>query len=181
MKTLISIAIIAFTFLSFSNDKEKMEWNENKKLTWADFKGNPSGSAIYAASTNSGISFSFASKTRDGKTTLDYTVQTNFYPKLSWYRKDVVSPYILAHEQTHFDISELYARMLRKKLKEVNLSANGKKMQIQIERIYNTNEKERQETQFKFDRETEHSRNQEMEATWETHVAQQLQKYDDWK
>jgi len=181
MKILISIALIALTFLSFSNDKEKMAWNENKKLTWADFKGKPSGSAVYAASTNSGISFSFASKTREGKTTLDYTVQTNFYPQLSWFRKEVVSPYILAHEQTHFDISELYARILRKKLKEAKLSTNGKKMQLHIEKIYNANEKERQETQYKFDRETEHSRNHEMEATWEAYVAKQLKKHDDWK
>lgn len=155
-----------------------MRWREDRKLTWDDFRGRPSGSPEYVASTNSGISFSYSYSTKNDKVILEYNVQSNFYPELSWYRNGIVTDYILKHEQTHFDISELYARKLRKKIEEAIFTKNIKE---ELDAIYSENERQRQQTQHKYDRETEHSKLAEKEFQWRLYVAQELKKYERWK
>lgn len=177
MKTLMLLFCFLFTF-SPTTDKIKMRWREDRKLTWDDFRGRPSGSPEYVASTNSGISFSYSYSTKNDKVILEYNVQSNFYPELSWYRNGIVTDYILKHEQTHFDISELYARKLRKKIEEAIFTKNIKE---ELDAIYSENERQRQQTQHKYDRETEHSKLAEKEFQWRLYVAQELKKYERWK
>lgn len=178
MKLILTLFILFFSTFSFENDKTKIEWQDAYPLTWEDFQGSPQGAADFVASTNSGISFSFSYKERNGERTLDFTVKSNFYPKLSWYKPDLVSEYILKHEQAHFDISELYARILRKKLSEAEFSQNLKE---EIELIYEKNELERRETQNKFDEETDHSKIPEIEYKWRDFIAKQLDLYEKWQ
>lgn len=107
-----------------------------------------------------------------------YSVESNFYPQQSWFQVGKVSPYILKHEQTHFDISELHARMLRKKLAGTRFT---KKVKSEIESIYRKTELQRKVMQAKFDAETDHSRNVEKEVFWEKYVKEQLSEYEDWR
>lgn len=160
------------------NDSEKMAWSEDRKLTWEDFQGKPDRAANYVASTNSGITFSYSISEENGERELDWTVQSHFYPKLSWFKKEKVSEYILNHEQTHFDITELHARKLRKNLENARFS---KRIKQEIETIYRENENERREMQQKFDSETGHSINREKELFWGNYVAQQLKEHARWK
>ncbi|MCH2490966.1 MAG: DUF922 domain-containing protein [Flavobacteriales bacterium] len=178
MKSLLLILLMLFPFFASENDKMKMRWSETKKLTWNDFKGTPSGSNDYVASTNSGISFSYSYRTRNGETKFDYTVQSNFYPELSWYRPTLVSDYILQHEQTHFDISELFARMLRKQLAQLDAAAADKET---VDALYQQIELARREMQYQYDRESEHSKNKEVELQWRAYIANELQAYARWK
>lgn len=156
----------------------KMQWNENKQLTWSDFKGEPDMGDSFVASTNSGVSFSFSYKVKNGKMTMDYEVTCNFYPELSWYKPDLVSPYILKHEQTHFDISELYARKLRKAMEETSFSNNPKE---EVNKLYQNIENARKKLQTKFDFETDHSKIEPVEIQWRRFVAKELKKYERWK
>jgi hypothetical protein len=125
---------VVFSFLLLpQSSKEKILWKENQKLTWEDFRGKPIRSANFVASTHTGISFTYSYTLKNGKMDLKYSVESFFYPEESWFRPDKVSPYILKHEQTHFDISELYARILRKRLGEKSFSKNIKP---EIEAVY---------------------------------------------
>ena len=157
---------------------EKMQWDENRKLTWNDFKGTPNVGNGFVASTNSGISFSFSYSVRDNNLNLDYTIESNFYPELSWYIAEDVSPYILKHEQTHFDISELHARKLRKLIEESTFSLNPKE---EINSLYNSIEEKRRAMQKKYDAESDHSKIPEEELKWRAFIADQLQAYEPWK
>lgn len=178
MMLFLKFLILSILVLFPSNDSEKMPWSETRKLTWEDFQGRPDRSASYVASTNSGITFSYSVSGKNGEGELNWTVQSHFYPKLSWYKKEKVSDYILKHEQTHFDITELHARKLRKKLEGTRFS---KKIKQEIESIYIENENERREMQQKFDSETTHSINREKELIWEIFVAEQLKVHSHWK
>ncbi len=172
-------AILLFLLLSpFNPEEEKIVWTEDRKLSWADFKGVPSGPDEYVASTNSGVSFSFSYTVRNGREQVDYTVRSNFYPDLSWYRPERVSDYILAHEQTHFDISELAARKLRKALAELPRDGTFKE---RSEKIYNQNEADRREMQTRYDSDSDHSNNEEEEFRWRAYVAEQLEAYESWE
>jgi replication initiation and membrane attachment protein DnaB len=161
-----------------ASEKEKIEWSEAYKLSWSDFKGEPKQSSGYIASTNSGISFSYSYGFKYDELVLDYEVKSNFYPKLSWYIPSLVTKNTLKHEQTHFDISEIHARLLRKRISETPFT---KQVKIEIESIYNQIEIERRAMQNQFDEETDHSNIRDKEIAWEKFVAQQLKELDDWK
>jgi hypothetical protein len=173
--------LICFVLIlgSFSDgDAVKLQWNENRQLTWEDFQGVPNADDDFVASTNSGISFSFSYKVTNGKMTMDYEVLCNFYPELSWYKPDLVNDYILKHEQTHFDISELYARKLRKAMEETTFSNNPKE---EVNQLYQNLEGARRQMQLKYDFETDHSKNEPVETQWRIFVAKELQTYERWK
>ena len=160
------------------NDKEKIQWDASRQLTWDDFKGKPGGSGSYVASTNSGISFSYSIGTRNGEAFFNYTVKSNFYPNQSWYLPEAASEYILKHEQTHFDISELHARKLRERLSKVEAS---KEVKNKLDYIYNEIEKERRAMQSAFDKDSDHSKIREEEYRWRAYVAEELERYHEWQ
>lgn len=175
----IILIIIIFLGLVFPSQKEeKMIWNEAQKLTWNDFKGLPNGLDEFVASTNSGISFSISTKETNGEIEINYQIFANFYPQLSWYKPEEVTPYILAHEQTHFDISELQARKFRKALSEITKD-RGFKDKASI--IYSQIEAQRREMQKLYDAESDHSNRTTEENRWQEKVAALLEQLKEWK
>jgi hypothetical protein len=178
MKVFAVLTFLLISLFSSETDDIKIEWSESNKLTWADFQGTESKGQGYAASSSTGISFSYSVKHYEEGFDLDYSVKCHFYPEESWYDSSSASAYILKHEQTHFDISELHARILRKLISEASFS---KDLKIEIKAIYKEVEKQRGEMQYRFDSETEHSINKKNEYLWETFVAKKLIVYDRWK
>ena len=176
MKLLI-IFIFFFLFVPQLNT-EKILWNENQKLSWNDFRGKPIPSASFVASTNTGISFQYSYSIQNGDINVEYSVESFFSPEGSWYMPQRVNAHILRHEQAHFDISELHARILRKNLQGKKFT---KRIKSEIEGIYKQVEQKRRAMQNKFDAESDHSRNEEKEIFWQKYIAQQLAAYDAWK
>ena len=77
----------------------------------------------------------------------------------------------MQHEQLHFDITELYARLFRKRLDE-NIKSTGDLSKISG--ISNTIMKEWQEEQDDYDNETNHSMNEKKQAEWNLNLKQRL-------
>ena len=176
----IWLLLIPFTLLqsTFPSEEEKIAWDENRKLRWEDFKGVPNAADDFVASTNSGVSFSVSYREENGEAFLQYTVTANFYPKLSWYRSKDVSKYILAHEQTHFDITELHARKLRKALAEI---PQDRSFRDKASILYNKMEAERREMQLQYDADSNHSNIEAEEYRWQDYVKDQLKSFSAWK
>ncbi len=178
MKSLfLVITILGFFFIYPVQDKnEKVTWKENQPLMWKDFKAKAPKNNKYEANTNSGVSFSWSFISKNGKTQLKYEVHSNFYPYSSWVKEE--NAYLLAHEQLHFDISELHARKLRNALKEYIIGAgNDKKIKKELNQLYNTLEKERVIMQKAFDSETNHSLDHEEERKWQAFVKEELKRF----
>lgn len=176
MKTLLSLLI--FFFLVPQHDSEKILWDETRKLRWEDFRGTPDRGANFVASTNTGINFGYSYKIENNKVSVEYAVESFFSPEKSWFVPGKVSRHILDHEQAHFDISELHARILREKLEKKKFS---KKVKSEIETIYRQVEQQRKTMQRKFDSESNHSRNEKKEIQWQKYIAKQLADYDEWR
>ncbi|WP_313114517.1 DUF922 domain-containing protein [Aequorivita sediminis] len=172
------IALLIFLITLPQNNSEKIMWSESYKLSWNDFRGKPLRSASFVATTNSGISFQYSYSIKNNKVSVDYSVSSFFEPNNSWYIPEKVNDYILKHEQLHFDISELHARMLKKNLEGKQFS---KSVQSEIEKIYREVEQKRRAMQTKFDTETDHSRNDKQELYWREYIAKQLAEYEHWK
>jgi len=178
MKIISIILVLLVYFFSPSMGEEKIEWTEGYNLQWIDFKATTALGTGFVASTSSGITYSYSFREVNGKKNIKINVVCNFYPQKSWYRKKDASNYILKHEQTHFDISELYKRIFKKRIDATQFSDNMKK---ELEVLFYQTEDERVAMQRKFDSEADHSKNKKKELEWETYVAQQLVAYERWK
>jgi len=141
-------------------------WSPTRKLTWTDFKASPDASSSNAALTNAKILFSYE---HDGET-LKFKVRCGFDKTKSWGR--VKNDYILAHEQKHFDISELYARKLYKALREYKFKV--KTVDNDLNAIYQKVIQEHFTTQAQYDRETDHSLRPEEQKKWDEKIDQEL-------
>lgn len=156
------------------NSEEKFPWSAEKPLSWEDFRAPADETHRYAAATNSGVSYSWSLRSGMGSTDFKYEVLSSFYPDNSWVKPDKKTAYLLAHEQLHFDISELHARKLRKALHEYTITKNVKQ---DLQKIYRTIEAERQQMQKKYDLESRHSLQKDAEEKWQKFVKQEMEKY----
>jgi len=174
--------LIFFVALSFSassqNDPEKVLWAQDG-LSWNDFKAAPDKNSRFDANTNAGLSFTWGVKNDNGVIELTYTVISYFNPHLSWVKMDPGNGSLLKHEQLHFDITELHARKLRKKLAEVNPASLTKDPKGVLNRVYLEVEKERKNMQLQFDKDSKHSLDKEGEARWQNFVKAEMLKYEE--
>lgn len=106
---------------------------------------------------------------------VDCSINTFFYPESSWYRPELASQNILSHEQLHFDISELFARKMRARVKRFSFTSDVK---AEMNQIYEQILKELQTFQKRYDEETNFSREVEKQIEWNNKIAQALQARD---
>ena len=143
-------------------------WNENKKLNWNDFQGKSIKNTAEAAMTSSSVEFTYFTKGSQ----IRWEVKAKYFPKLSWSKKSSHSDYILQHEQLHFDITELYARLFRKRLEE-NVKTS-KDIQM-LNSIGKDIVREWQQEQSAYDKETKHSMDEEKQVEWNSNVLERLE------
>lgn len=169
-----------FLFLiCFQHNEESILWDENYRLEWSDFKGNPNLNSGAVAITASGLTFDFSARTTSTQL-VDFTatVEAHFYPSQSWYKKEDVNNIVLAHEQLHFDITELHARKLRQQIDEASFSTNIK---TEISKLHGNINKELKAFQNKYDSESDYSRSIETQQEWQIFVQQELKKVSKYK
>ncbi len=170
LKNLGFIFLCLIPLLLIGQEEESIEWTSNTKLTWRDFKGKPTNTRA-AAITASGISYRFSTLSNGKEIKLDFKVSTYFYPKQSWYQPSLCDEVILGHEQLHFDISELFARKMRKQLQNTRFTKNVK---AEVKAIYRKINKELNDFQNRYDDETNFSRNLEQQLEWNEEIAKVL-------
>ena len=169
------IAIAYFLFLGLFGFAQEIEegvlWNSAKRLTWSDFRGKVPPASVPAATTASGISYTYTANLLHHEVKLDFEVNAYFYPNESWYKPEVCTENTLAHEQLHFDISELFARKMRKRLRRTSFSDNVK---AEVREIYQEILKELGDFQDQYDWETNFSRNKEKQMEWNKKIAKAM-------
>lgn len=174
--------IIAF-FFSFTQgwaqeETDKIFW-EKDGITWENFEAQPDENSSFHANTSAGLSYSWGLTNGNGVIELEYEVKSYFNKQGSWVKSGSKNEYLLKHEQVHFDITELHARKLRKKLSEINLNSLGKEPREVLNNYYKVIEKERGLMQQKYDRETNHSLNKNAQLKWQEYVERELSNYED--
>ncbi|MEP7279830.1 MAG: DUF922 domain-containing protein [Bacteroidota bacterium] len=170
MKRKLIAAVLLLPFLSsFSAKKNSAEipWTASRKLTWSDFRSRPDNNSTNAALTSSKIAFNYSYGEVTG---FSFTISCVFDKNSSWGRLKTV--YILAHEQGHFDIAEIYARKLNKTLSHYVFNAATTPKEIPA--IYQKLMKEEGEFQNQYDEETNFSRNKDIQARWLQKIREEL-------
>ena len=156
-----------------------MTWKDSYRLSWQDFKGKPRDDSTAAATTASGISFEYSIKHGAFRVVSFKTqVEACFYSEKSWYKPELANPYILAHEQLHYDITELYARKFRKQLA---LLRPSKTLKAELDALQKTINKQLSDRQNAYDAETNYSRSPEVQQQWQRHIYVELKKLEAFK
>ena len=165
---MIRYILIGICVLMFHNDETAIAWSESYSLTWSDFQGFPSVNSDAVAITASGITFSYSiKKTSVRVVSFDTQVDAHFYPEKSWYKPNHADNHILAHEQYHFNITELFARKFRQRIAQVKISQS---LSENLDRIHQEINKELSEFQELYDAETNYSRNFEEQTKWQDRI-----------
>lgn len=160
--------------VSFKNYKN------HPKLSWEDFMERPISeyTAKYAASVSTGLDLKWDYNIDNAQQNFSYTVKACLYPSSSWVFAHKKDSMLLAHEQLHYDITELHARKLRKLISEYELGRNIRK---DLKSIYQSVESARNEMQNDYDKETTHSRDTVKQHLWNAKIDTLLYKFNRYK
>ncbi len=179
MNKILVLSFLFFSMFFVGKAQERFTWSSNK-LTWEDFRGIPDSSSPFKANVNSGFSYKWSVKAVNGKPEFVYEVKSYFYPEESWVKDKKASQQLLAHEQLHFDISELYARKMRKALASFQPSASITQIKSSLNKIHRSIERERVKTQELYDRETNHGMIPVAQEKWQKFIDIGLEKLSDY-
>jgi hypothetical protein len=149
-----------------NNTPQVIEWNEYYDLSWQDFKGERPGDAAGDAGTVVQIK----AKPFLVKDEVDYDVFALFVKDKSWAEAYTAS--LLAHEKLHFDIAELYARKIRKKIAEMRAEKVTKveAFNLAIQELL----QESNEVDMQYDVETLHGGMVEKQKEWAERIKAEL-------
>ncbi|WP_243641767.1 DUF922 domain-containing protein [Maribacter algicola] len=168
----ILVLKILFTFYSsFIWAQEEILWSPHGKLEWRDFQGDVPPGSKAAATTASGISYSFSTFFENGEMKVNYKVESFFYPTKSWFRPKICNDVTLLHEQLHFDISEVFARKMDSEMSETKFTKNIKQ---EVRLLYKRILTELDAFQRRYDLETDFSRNIEKQKLWQKQISSML-------
>lgn len=150
-----------------------IEWNEFYNLRWDDFQGRRAEGRFGDA----GTAVQIKAKPYLVKKKVKYDVYVLFDKKKSW--SSDTSDALLAHERLHFDIAELYARKVRKKISEMSDEQvnDVKKYNAAIQVILD----ESNDADQQYDRETLHGAFRKEQAAWQKKIKDELLALEDFK
>ena len=157
----------------------EITWSKNKKLSWSDFKGPVPYDADErtAAATFCGIGFETNTITNSNKD-LKIRVYNTFYINDSWARPEEMNEYVLAHEQGHFDLCELYTRKLRERMSQARVDVNT--LRPTLRGIYEKLQSEYRARQEQYERETAHGVNLSEQERWQEILEKELAASERW-
>lgn len=152
--------------------EKKFEWSPNRKLTWEDFKGNPALNPDTNVAARTSCRFGIRIDTTHASAKVSVVVTNEFICYQSSVRPRQQKTTLLAHEQLHFDLCEVYARKLRKELTDIQLTllnANtvSENTFLKIYKIY-------KERQWLYDEETNHGLDLKAQELWNHTIAEEL-------
>ena len=152
---------------------DEIAWKAARKLTWDDFKAKADDKDPLHALTATNIDMK--AKCENGE--LKVKVESVFSSNESW-TKNKKSERLLFHEQLHFDITEIYARRLRKELKDLPGACSApERINAVTDRIF----EEWKKQEDVYDQQTDHGLNQEQMKIWATKIEVELKILDNYK
>jgi len=168
MKLLLFIVFTTLSSGMFS--QQKIEWTEKRKLSFDDFRGEI-GVSMAAAVSSVIIRYEIVSQSIwTGR--IKIKIFATFDTSSSWIKPEFKSPRLLAHEQGHFDITEIFSRKLQKK---VDAEIKGvKDFSQKFQKMYDDlyNEHYQYQTQYEID--TDNGRHEENQEKYNTLIREML-------
>jgi Bacterial protein of unknown function (DUF922) len=145
--------------------------NKNRLLTWDDFSGTPDENSPYEANTYWKLKSSFGSMSVSGDTIKlnTFSVGIVLDTTKTWIKKGKATAALLKHEQGHFNIGLLCQHELIDQMrKTVFLTSN---IQQKMQQMFTDATYKYEAMGEQYDKETDHSKNQEAQKKWDEFFA----------
>ena len=156
-----------------TRDMSVFGWSPERKLTWNDFQGNMLNDVTDETAASICHGFGIQTDTEaSGTDKVVVNVFNVFYPDRSWVRDGQQSNSVLGHEQTHFDICELYTRILRQRIADAYLTKSN--FSRRIKEIYDQVQAEYVSEQERYESETNHGLIALEQQRWQQNIHAQL-------
>lgn len=153
---------------------EVIAWSPDYAIEWSDFNARPKSSSPLDAYTMLGISLEVVSQD-DGKVNMG--VFGYFEKDKSWVKAGEKTDHLLKHERKHFDLCEVYRRILIKRLEAGNPYGYDN-FNKKVGDIFNSTFKEYTQEQEKYDKETNHSQKKEIQIKWDGDIVNRLKELE---
>ena len=176
--------------------QEEIEWSRERRLSRSDFKGRAPVSAQNASMSAITIDTSWACE----RGSLVTSARATFDPSRSWWRNAQGSVWsraserstsnqaqiearrsgverdmqLLEHEQIHFDIAELVVRKIRERFRAFENACAAPGDTDSIQQMVAQADRELQEEQQRYDRETGHGTDARAQDAWRRRIRARL-------
>jgi len=181
MRVFVSLLLVFTFLLSFSQrsplapnirklKNDTVIWKPDSLLRPEDFKARPKSNGPLGLSY---VGFLYYTNEASGELILN--VEAIFVKSKSYIVKN--TEYVLKHEQIHFDIAELHARRLRKRIDEVDFK-KIKSVQNEINKLHDKTVKEYGKEQEEYDKDTEHGLNAAKQKVWNEKIQAAIKELD---
>ncbi len=159
--------------------EKELAWSKDRKLTWDDFRGPIPADAdhITAAATYCGIGFE-TNSVSSRSDNLRVRVYNTFYTNHSWGRPEEMNDNVLAHEQGHYDLCELYTRKQRQRLATVKVDAANLKPVLRT--VYGKVQEEYKARQAAYEDDTQHGVDLAQQKRWQKIIERELAATEQW-
>ena len=144
-----------------------------RRLTWDDFQGDPPTEGSEGAVT----SYTIYSAWKCRGDAFDFRVVAGFRSRQSWVKAIVLKDSVqrrtvLGHEQTHFDLAEVHARLMRRAFRELKRPCRQSDGELSAlaQRLGQTEKAE----QRRYDAETKHGLMGDEQARWTLQTRRRL-------
>lgn len=160
------------TLAKTSNKPDNIVYDINRPLQIADFKGRVDGQEQELAVTSSGIGLGYSGTTKNSQVVVDVVVTPYFNKAQSWFKERGKNTRVLAHEQTHFDITAIKACELVNTIKNTTFTQENYAQLLQ--ELQEKNAQESNEEEMLYDKETNHGIIRDAQAAWEKKITEQV-------
>jgi hypothetical protein len=178
MKYISVLCIVFSTSLAFAQQPVFIEYASLSQFHWGLFKGPVNPRHINEMGENTGavtvssISYTALQVSPDKATV---TITARFHPEESWtlYPKLNKPEEALEHERRHFELTEIYARKLRKLVGSTKYDAD--RFKAELNRHFSDLVAQHRAEQVRYDHETNHSINEKEQKKWNAKIDEQLE------
>jgi hypothetical protein len=174
--------------VSTATESPTLDWDSARPLVWSDFWAPPPLDPAHPKAAEIAMSLLYTvehSAARDPATgawrahASSLVVRNAMERDRSWVAPGHATPAVLNHEQRHFDLNEVYRRVLLTLLGTVTGSGRTAQaakadFQSQAEAIFQRVTGLNAEMQARYDRETDHGRDAARQAEWDKRIANWL-------
>ena len=178
----LSVFALIFVLCSFSfrqsNDSDKIFWEKNVKLSWNDYKGKPDPN-MEGVKTYTNYHIKTTSHYFGGS--VEYVIKCYVSSQAPWVEKGDQNDNLLHHEHVHFDIGEIFARKIRKAVKEYAFKMES--LNKDYNTVFQNLMKECDTYDELYDSETTKGENVDKQKEWEQKIAKELlgmEPYSSW-
>lgn len=151
------------------NNKHLILWDSTRKLSYTDFKIKK----LIKFDALSYVDLKYFIKKEEDSITIEIIA---FFDKRKSSRNeiDTLSKSLLNHEQLHFDITELYSRIIKKKMER------SKNVERKFSKIYKKGRRRHSKAQDKYDKETKHGILEIKQKEWEYKINLKLLEFQNY-